>query len=292
MDGYFPYQPTPTAPPPLECGFKGCLFFELVARAPTDIHSMLSCLVDNPAWRLTWALASMRDASDRVAVEGFYDDVLPPTPEERANLRNLRSYLDWPREQAGVERLRLAGRRGEEEMLEELFFQPSPLNVQGITSGWQGDGCKTITPGEAVAKIDIRLVARQDGKKVLNAIRRHLDRNGFADLEIRGVDITPWSRSPTDSFPVRAAAQACRDLGWEPMVVPTDPGTGPSYLFTNNPPLQLQEFFGGLGHGGNIHAPNEYFLVEGFRLFEKSAVNYLMHLPEAFEASRAGGTPS
>ena len=206
LDGFFPYQPTATAPPPIECGFKGCLFFELVARGPTDIHSMLAGLVDNPAWRLTWALASMRDASDRVAVEGFYEDVLPPTPEERANLRNLESYLDWPKEQAGVRRLRGEGLRTPEEMLEELFFRPSPINVQGLTSGWQGDGCKTITPGEAVAKIDIRTVARQDGNKLLAAIRRHLDAHGFPDLEVRAVNYYPWSRSPTDSPGVRAGS--------------------------------------------------------------------------------------
>ncbi len=277
MDGFFPYMPTATAPPPLELGFKGCLFFEVVAHGPTDIHSMLAALVDNPAWRLTWALTSMRDGSDRVVVDGFYDDVQPPTPEERANFANLRSYLDWPREQAGVRRLRGAGKRSDEEMLEELFFKPSPINVQGMTSGWQGNGCKTITPGDAVAKVDIRIVAKQDGHKLLQAIRRHLDRHGFGDLEIRAVDITPYSKSPPTSTGVRAAAQACRDLGMEPVIVPTDPGTGPSWLFTNNPPLRMDEFFGGPGHGGNIHAPNEYFLVDHFRLFEKATVNYLHH---------------
>ncbi|HEY7588364.1 MAG TPA: M20/M25/M40 family metallo-hydrolase [Thermoplasmata archaeon] len=275
LDGWFPYQPTPTAPPPIECGFKGCLFFELVARGPNDVHSMMASIVDNPAWRLVWALETMRDVEDRVTVEGFYDDVPRPTPEERANLPKLRSYLEWPRVQAGVQRLRGQGKRAELDMLEELFFKPSPINLQGLTSGWQGEGCKTITPGEAVAKVDVRTVAKQDGNKLLAAIRRHLNMYGFGDVEIRAVDYTPWSRSPTDSAVVQAAARACRDFGWEPMVVPTDPGTGPNYLFTNNPPLHLHEFYGGLGHGGNIHAPNEYFLVESVRLFEKSAVNFL-----------------
>lgn len=280
MDGFFAYQPTATAPPPLELGFKGCLFFELVSEGPTDVHSMLAALVDNPAWRLTWALASMRDASDRVVVDGYYDDVVPPTPEERAYLPHLTSYLDWPREVSGVSRLRGEGTRSPEAALEELFFAPSPMNVQGLTSGWQGDGCKTITPGEAFAKIDVRLVAWQDGRKVLDAIRRHLDRHGFSDIAIRAVDITPPSRSPADAPAVQAAAHACRDLGMEPVFVPTDPGTGPSYLFTNNPPLRIPEFYGGPGHGGNIHAPNEYLLVEGVRVFEKAAVNYLHHFAE------------
>jgi acetylornithine deacetylase/succinyl-diaminopimelate desuccinylase-like protein len=280
MDGFFAYQPTPTAPPPLELGFKGCLFFELVAKGPTDVHSMLAALVENPAWRLTWALASMRDESDRVVVDGYYDDVVPPTAEERAYLPRLTSYLDWPREVAGVKRLRGEGTRPPAAALEELFFAPSPMNVQGLTAGWQGDGCKTITPGEAVAKIDIRLVAWQDGEKVLGAIRRHLGRRGFSDLEIRAVDITPPSRSPANAPAVQAAAQACRDLGMEPVFVPTDPGTGPSYLFTNNPPLRIPEFYGGPGHGGNIHAPNEYLMVEGVRVFEKAAVNYLHHFAE------------
>ncbi|MGQ0798466.1 MAG: peptidase dimerization domain-containing protein, partial [Methanobacteriota archaeon] len=173
---------------------------------------MVAALADNPAWRLTWALASMRDASDRVVVDGFYDDVAPPTADERAYLPKLASYLDIPREWAGVERLRGDGARTREAMLEELFYAPSPLNIQGLTSGWQGDGCKTIRPGEAVAKIDIRTVPRQDGKKLIDGIRRHLDRRGFSDVEIRNVDITPWSRSPVDAANVRAAAQACRDM--------------------------------------------------------------------------------
>lgn len=286
LDGWFPYQPTPTAPPPLECGFKGCLFFELVAKGPNDIHSMMAAIVDNPAWRLVWALESMRDLQDRVTVDGFYEDVVAPTGEERRALPGLRSYLEWPRVQAGVQRLRGQGKKPEMEMLEELFYEPSPINVQGLTSGWQGDGCKTITPGEAVAKVDIRTVARQDGNKLLATIRRHLNMHGFSDIEIRAVDYTPWSRSPTNSPVVQAAAQACRDFGQEPMIVPTDPGTGPNYLFTNNPPLKLHEFFGGLGHGGNIHAPNEYFLVESVRLFEKSTANFLHHWAE-----RRGGSP-
>jgi acetylornithine deacetylase/succinyl-diaminopimelate desuccinylase-like protein len=288
LDGFFPYQPSPTSPPPLELGFKGCLFFELVARQGSDLHSMVSALVDNPAWRITWALGSMRDASDRVVVDGFYDDVVPPTPEERAYLPQLASYLDIPKGWAGIDRLRGGGTRPREAMLEELFFAPSPINVQGLTSGWQGDGCKTITPGEAVAKIDIRTVARQDGKKVLEAIRRHLDRNGFQDVEIRNVDITPWSRSPADAPAVQSAAQACRDFGLEPIFVPTDPGTAPSWLFTNNPPLRLPEFYGGPGHGGSIHAPNEYLLVESVRLFEKATVNYLHHFADRIESAEEG----
>lgn len=286
MDGFFPYQPTPTAPPPLELGFKGSVFFELVAGDHGDLHSMVAALVDNPAWRLTWALASLRGADDRVAVEGFYDDVVPPTPQERAYLPKLASYLEIPKEWAGIDTFRGAGSRSSDQMLEELFFAPSPINVQGMTSGWQGDGCKTITPGRAIAKIDIRTVPNQDGDKLLKAIRRHLDGHGFRDIEIRNVDVCPWSRSPADSPGVTAAAQACRDFGLEPIIVPTDPGTGPSYLFTNNPPLRLTEFYGGPGHGGSIHAPNEYLLVESVRLFEKATVNYLHHWAEYWETRR------
>jgi len=280
LDGWFAYQPTPTSPPPLELGFKGCLFFELVAGTHEDLHSMVAALVDSPAWRLTWALSSLRGADDRVAVKGFYDHVVPPTLEERTYLPKLASYLDIPKDWAGIPTLRGEGARSREAMLEELFFAPSPINVQGLTAGWQGDWCKTIVPGEAVAKIDIRTVPRQDGQDLLDAIRRHLDERGFPDVKIRNVDITPWSRSTADAPVVQAAAQACRDFGHEPIFVPTDPGTSPSYLFTNNPPLRLPEFYGGLGHGGSIHAPNEYLLVESVRLFEKGTVNYLHHFAE------------
>ncbi|MGQ0797024.1 MAG: hypothetical protein ACT4OI_04055, partial [Methanobacteriota archaeon] len=73
------------------------------------------------------------------------------------------------------------------------------------------------------------------------------------------------------------------DMDLEPIFVPTDPGTAPGWLFTNNPPLRLPEFYGGPGHGGSIHAPNEYLLVESVRLFEKATVNYLHHWAEFSE---------
>ena len=125
-----------------------------------------------------------------------------------------------------------------------------------------------------MAKLDARLVPDMSVEEVLGKIRSHLDKFGFEDVEVRFV--TGYGAAKTDlKSPVaQAAIRSIESLGAKPGVTPLLMGSAPQVMFAE-PPLSLPFAVSGLGHGWLMHAPNEYFEVEGVRACEKSAVAFL-----------------
>src|SRR5688572_7429063 len=168
--------------PAINCGAKGICYVELVARgASHDLHSSNATVVPNPAWRLTWALSTLKTPDERILVPGFYDRVRPPS---EADLRALESVpLDDEALLAdfGISEF-LGGVRGVERLKTHLF---SPTcTICGMVSGYTGAGSKTVLPSEARAKIDFRMVPDQDPNEIVKLLRAHLDANGFDDIAI------------------------------------------------------------------------------------------------------------
>ncbi|MBW7915527.1 MAG: M20/M25/M40 family metallo-hydrolase [Trueperaceae bacterium] len=238
-------------------GLKGILALELRLRtADRDLHSSYGPVVDNAAWRMAAALASLRDATGRVLVEGFYDkvvtpphdvvamvDALPAEESELARLFGLRGYLN--------------GATGRD-WLRAVVLAPA-LNVNGISSGYAGEGAKTVIPAAATAKIDVRLVPDQDPFEVKGLIERHLARAGFADIEVvllQHHEKPVWG--PRAHPFVDAALAALEEVhGVAPAVYPNTPSSGPMHPFVE----QLGAPVVGLGAsypGGRIHSPNEH----------------------------------
>ena len=169
--------------PLLSLGARGLLYVELsVQTLPFDAHSGGANLLPNAAWRLTWALASLKGPDERVRIPGFYARVVPPTPRQEELLAALPSQEASLKEIYGLENL-LLGRTGP--AVPRAPFDPT-CNIAGVGSGYQGAGSKTIVPARALAKIDFRLVPDQDPYEIQALLRAHLDAEGFADVANRG----------------------------------------------------------------------------------------------------------
>ncbi len=169
------------------------------------------------------------------------------------------------------------------EALELLASRPT-VNIEGLVGGYTGPGGKTILPHRAVAKLDLRLVPNMTAAGTLAALKAHLAKRGFGDIEVNmtgGYD--PTSTSP-DSGIIRAATAVYRRAGMDPILWPRLAGSWPGYVFTGEP-LRLPAGHFGLGHGNRTHAPDEYYVIEsgnpkiqGMDGGAKSYVEYLYEL--------------
>ncbi len=246
-------------------GLKGIACLELSVRtAGHDLHSSLGAVVENPIYRLARALTSLRDDQGHVLVEGFYDDVVDLTPTERALLEAL---PDEAAELAAVYGVSgyIGGVTGAE--FQRVLLTEPNVNYNGFTSGYGGPGSKTVLPATASAKIDLRLVPRQDPAKVIAALRAHLDGLGFTDVQLVELETSEFAaRSDADHPFVRATISALRETyGREPVVYPNSAGSGPMHPFLEHIGLPVVGM--GCSHpGSRPHGPNENVRVNDFGL--------------------------
>ncbi|HSJ56496.1 MAG TPA: M20/M25/M40 family metallo-hydrolase, partial [Anaerolineae bacterium] len=236
-------------------GVKGILAVDLRVRCVSrDLHSAQAAIVQSAAWRLIWALDSLKGPDERVRIVGFYDDVRPPDARDRALLGA------WDYDEAGflaeigADRF-LLGLEGEA-LKEKLLFQPT-CNVAGFHTGYGGPGVKTVLPAEAGAKLDFRLVPDQDPHDILQKLRAHLDAHGFTDVEIEAEGPEFPARTDPDDPLVGAVVRAARQTyGGDPVVLPLMAATGPMYELCQR--WGLPAAGAGIGWpGSRVHAPNE-----------------------------------
>lgn len=200
----------PAGRPLVTCGLRGMLYVELSVRMlKGDIHSEMAMLLPNAAARMVQALATLQGADDRIAIAGFYADVLPPTQAQLAHLRTLAF------EEAALKRIHgakafVGGKTGFDAQVATMF-EPT-CNISGIWSGWSGPDVKTVIPAEARAKLDLRLIPDQDPHRILECLRRHLDSHGFTDIEIATLGaVSPWW-TPVSHPLAQIAVGACEEL--------------------------------------------------------------------------------
>ena len=250
--------------PLISLGVKGLLYVELECTAAgTDSHSSYAPVVPNPAWRLVWALNTLKDAEENVLLKGFYDKVRPAFEEELAALRSMPDESGQFLSNLAVEMA--VGEAAGFEFRRRLLMDPT-CNIAGFSSGYAGEGAKTILPAAARAKIDFRLVPNQDPEEVLAALRTHLDEHGFSDLKITAFSREHPARTPINDPFVKLVSDTARTVyESEPLLQPNMAGTGPQH--------QVQQVLGvpvascGIDHPGNrIHAPNENIRRDYFRL--------------------------
>lgn len=245
--------------PAIVYGLRGLCTLEFSLHGPErDLHSGdYGGGVQNPLHALAELVAGLHDDQGRVAVAGFYDDVLPPTAQERAAIASL------PFDQAAY--LREAGvpdTFGEAgfSTAERTRLRPT-VEVNGLWGGFQGEGSKTIIPAVAHAKLTCRLVPDQDPARILRVLAEHLRRRCPAGvrLEVRPGDGSAATVAPLDSAYVRAAAAALRRaFGADPVYTRMGGSIGvvPAFSEELGAPVVLMGF--GLPDD-HIHAPDESF---------------------------------
>jgi acetylornithine deacetylase/succinyl-diaminopimelate desuccinylase-like protein len=249
-------------------GAKGIIECELVAsgerwgRGPRqDIHSSNKARVDSPAWHLVQALATLVSADGNdPAIDGFADRARPLSADERAMIAAAARRLD----ESAAKRLLGVDRWVRDaswtEALELLMSRPT-VNIEGLVGGYTGPGGKTILPHRAVAKLDLRLVPDMTAADALAALRAHLAKRGFGDIEVNMTGGYDPTSTPADASVIRAEQAVYRRAGIDPILLPRNAGSWPGYVFTGDP-LRLAAGHFGLGHGSGAHAPNEYYVIE------------------------------
>ena len=243
-------------------GLRGICYVELTVETGTlDAHSGLGGSVfPNAAWRLVWALNSLKGPDERIRIPGFYADVVPPSTRDLELLSRLPDSAEDDKRTYGLKGF-LKGLTGGLDYQREARFVPT-CTICGLTSGYQGKGSKTVLPARASAKVDFRLVPHQDPEDILRKLRTHLDAEGFADVQITYLGgERPGRTDPDDPF-VRLTVEAARDVyGREQMIVPMLGGSGPIWPFIHL--LKLPVVTAGISYpGARIHAPNENVRVD------------------------------
>jgi len=276
----------------MELGVKGIVYFELEldgkswSHGPTqfDIHGSNKAWVDSPTWRMIQALSTMTTKDgNKVLIDGFYENVAPPSREDVKLLKKVMKTFDENsvKDEMKVERF-VDDVHGRQAMLKYLY---SPtLNIDGIWSGYIGPGTKTVLPHKITAKVDVRLVPNMKVEEVLPKIRSHLDKHGFKEIKIVGLEEGyGWAKATIKERVVQAVVKTYKEFGYQPEIWPHIAGSAPFCMF-NREPLNLPFVIGGIGHGARAHAPNEYLVVEeggptgGLRTLEKSYAAILDNL--------------
>jgi acetylornithine deacetylase/succinyl-diaminopimelate desuccinylase-like protein len=249
-------------------GAKGIVELELVAsgqkwgRGPAaDIHSSNKVIVDSPTWRLVAALSTLVSPDGNTpTIDGFFEKVRPLTAREREliALNAASSNPEAMKKALGIKAF--AFDEPWAKTLERRAGQPT-VNIEGLVSGYTGPGGKTILPGRAVAKIDMRLVPNMTRDDTVRKLRAHLDRRGFQDVEVNvsgGYDPT---ETDENSRVIRVQQSVYARSGVKHTLYPRLAGSWPGFVFTSAPvSLPAGQF--GLGHGSGAHAPDEYFVIE------------------------------
>jgi acetylornithine deacetylase/succinyl-diaminopimelate desuccinylase-like protein len=265
--------------PGIYLGVKGILYVELSATgANVDLHSSNATIVPNPIWRLVWALNTLKDRDERVLIPGFYDPVRAPTAKEIAALERMDYDEQGKRRQLSLDQF-LGGLTGTPLLIKHIF-QPT-CNVCGIGGGYQGPGSKTVLPNRAFAKIDFRLVPDQDPHQVYEQLRRHLDAQGFADIEIEVLGPEHPARTPMDDPLVEVVVDTARQVyNVEPVVYPLTAGTGPMYYVCQE--LGIPSVSTGVGNAeSNNHAPNENVVIKDYI----QGIKHIALIMESFAAA-------
>jgi acetylornithine deacetylase/succinyl-diaminopimelate desuccinylase-like protein len=243
-------------------GMRGICYVELSVRtASIDAHSGLGgSIFPNAAWRLIWALRSIKGTDERIRLPGHYDDVVPPSARDLELIAALPEVSDELKERYGVESF-LKGLTDGVDLRVAEVFEPT-CTICGFTSGYQGEGGKTVLPAYASAKVDFRLVPNQKPGDVLLNLRKFLDQEGFMDIEITYLGGEPPARTDPDDPFVALVMRTAEPVYGHPMqIAPMIGGSGPNYPFIHI--LNLPVVTAGVGYpGSQAHAPNENMRID------------------------------
>ncbi|KFN41046.1 M20/M25/M40 family metallo-hydrolase [Arenimonas oryziterrae] len=270
-------------------GAKGIVELELIAsgeawgRGPSkDIHSSLKAMVDSPAWRLVKALGTLvSEDGNTITIDNY--PVAPPISAEHRAMVLAASPQSSDAEakktfgvQHWIDDLPYA------QAQERLVSQPT-VNIEGLVGGYTGAGGKTVLPHRAVAKIDMRLVPGMKFDDAVAALKAHLAKRGYGDIEVKVTGGYNPTQTAANTALIQSALAVLRGRGIEPLLWPRNAGSYPGFVFTD-PPLSLPSGHFGLGYGTGAHAPNEFFLIESANKnldgFDGAALSYVEYFYE------------
>ena len=240
-------------------GMKGLLFVELsVKESIRDAHSSLAVLIKNPAWRLIEAIKTLRDSNGKILIKDWYKEVKPFTKKELEIISKEPFDEGSFKKEFGIKSF-LGNKKGIE--AKKALVGDATCNIAGFVSGYTGEGAKTVLPGEALVKIDFRLVPQMDPKKQVQRLKNHLKSKGFADIKVKVFHGEAAARtSISDPFVNQVKSAADESFGTSILNV-SNAGTGPMYSFVEKlgaPCISI----GSTYMFARIHSPNEFARVD------------------------------
>ncbi len=251
--------------PTLNIGLRGLVYLEIEARGPArDLHSGLyGGAAPNAVFGLIELLAKAKDANGHILIPGVYDDVEPPSKEEKESWTHLpfdeKEYL---KSEVGSSSL-----TGETQysVFERTWARPT-FEVHGIAGGFTGAGAKTVIPAKAVAKVSLRLVPKQDPEKIVAAVKSWVEKNRpkGIECEVRVLSAGPGLMVNPDHPAIRVAAKAFSDIFGKPTVFTRSGGSIPivgDFATHLGIPTILMGF--GLPDDG-LHSPNEKYNIRNY----------------------------
>ncbi len=245
--------------PIISLGMKGLLYVELKARGPSrDAHSSLAVLIENPAWRLVCALATLRDLNGMILIKDWYKEVRDFSSEELEAIAHEPFDEKEFKEEYGVTRF-VADAQGRD--IKKALVGLPTCNIAGLESGYIGEGAKTVLPASAMVKIDFRLVPEMIPELQLERLKNHLAEKGFGDIEVNFIHGEAAARTPLSDPFVKQVEQSAMETFGSAIISVSSAGTGPMYSFVKvlrSPCISV----GGTYMFARIHSPNEFARVD------------------------------
>jgi len=245
--------------PIIGLGMKGLLYVELsVKESIRDAHSSLAVLIKNPAWRLLEAVQTLRDSSGKIFIKDWYNEVTS------LSKKDLKIISQEPfDEQSFKKEFGIKSFVGNMHGLDakKALVGGATCNIAGLLSGYTGNGAKTVLPGEALVKIDFRLVPKMDPKKQALRLKKHLKSKGFGDVSIKIFHGEAAARTnPSEPFVSQVKEAADQSFGKSILNV-SNAGTGPMHSFVSvlkAPCISV----GSTYMFARIHSPNEFTRID------------------------------
>ena len=271
-------------------GSKGVIECELVSsgekwgRGPAkDIHSSLKAMVDSPSWHLIHALNTLVSEDGNTITIDNYPKPRPMTAEEKAMVDAAAARSDEATMKKQISVQHWIDDLPWTQAQERLSSQPT-VNIEGLVGGYTGPGGKTVLPHRAAAKLDLRLVPDMKFDDAVAALKAHLAKHGFGDIEVNVTGGYDPTSTPATAPLIQSQIAVLKRDGIDPVMWVRNAGSYPGYVFTG-PPLSLAAGHWGLGHGSGAHAPDEYYVIDatspkilGFDGAVMSMVQYLYEL--------------
>ena len=245
--------------PIIGLGMKGLLFVELSVRESIrDAHSSLAVLIKNPAWRLIDAIKTLRDADGKILIKDWYKEVTPFSKIDLELIKKEPFDENVFKKEFGVKSF-VGNKKGM--AAKKALVGDATCNIAGFLSGYTGDGAKTILPGDALVKIDFRLIPKMNPKKQILRLKKHLKSKGFEDVKIKVFHGEAAARTnSTDPFVAQVKNAADKSFGTSILNV-SNAGTGPMYPFVDilkTPCISI----GSTYMFSRIHSPNEFARID------------------------------
>jgi acetylornithine deacetylase/succinyl-diaminopimelate desuccinylase-like protein len=267
--------------PSITVGLRGLSYLEVEVTGPNrDLHSGLyGGAVGNPANLLAKMIASLTDENNHITIPGFYDDVLEVGDAERAEMAKAPFSLEEYKKALEIDEV--VGEAGYSSN-ERTGIRPS-LDVNGIWSGYTGEGAKTVLPSKAYAKISMRLVPDQDSKKIDELFIRHMERIApeGTKVKVKSLHGGQGYVTPIDFPAYRAASRAIEEsFGKTP--IPVRSGGSIPIVSDFEEVLGIKSILMGFGLDSDaIHSPNEnYPLFNFYKGIETIPLFYKYYIQE------------